>query len=127
VRYDDIADGSSQTIFLGEKLMDQADLGWISGTKSTLRNTGLTPNRDRRRFGRGPAVIDEDDEDAAATKGAAAGPSLVVGGYSSVHSGGANFAFGDGSVRFLRDSISPNVYHCLGNRADGEMIDAARF
>jgi prepilin-type N-terminal cleavage/methylation domain-containing protein len=40
VRYDDIADGSSYTIFVGEKLPDAWDLHWLSGTRATLRNTG---------------------------------------------------------------------------------------
>jgi prepilin-type N-terminal cleavage/methylation domain-containing protein len=41
VRYDDITDGSSHTIFVGEKLPDAWDLSWLSGTRSTLRNTGV--------------------------------------------------------------------------------------
>jgi prepilin-type N-terminal cleavage/methylation domain-containing protein len=41
VRYDDITDGSSHTIFIGEKLADAWDLPWLSGTRSTLRNTGV--------------------------------------------------------------------------------------
>ena len=41
VRYDDITDGSSHTIFIGEKLPDAWDLHWLSGTRSTLRNTGV--------------------------------------------------------------------------------------
>jgi prepilin-type N-terminal cleavage/methylation domain-containing protein/prepilin-type processing-associated H-X9-DG protein len=40
LRYDEITDGTSQTIFLGEKQTDLADLGWMSGTRATLRNTG---------------------------------------------------------------------------------------
>jgi prepilin-type N-terminal cleavage/methylation domain-containing protein len=40
VRYDDITDGSSHTIFVGEKLPDAWDLHWLSGTRATLRNTG---------------------------------------------------------------------------------------
>src|SRR5262249_13113610 len=32
-------------IFLGEKMADDFDLGWMSGTRSTLRNTGSPLNR----------------------------------------------------------------------------------
>jgi prepilin-type processing-associated H-X9-DG protein len=50
-----------------------------------------------------------------------------VGGYSSRHPGGANCAFGDGSVRFMKSSISAGVLRLLGNRADGEFIDSDKF
>ncbi|MEO6812178.1 MAG: H-X9-DG-CTERM domain-containing protein, partial [Isosphaeraceae bacterium] len=50
-----------------------------------------------------------------------------VGGYSSRHPGGVNVAFGDGSVRFIRSTISPRVYQLLGNRADGEMISSESY
>ena len=48
---------------------------------------------------------------------------LVGGGFSSLHTGGANFAFGDGSIRFLSQSISPILYQKLGNRHEGQMLD----
>jgi prepilin-type N-terminal cleavage/methylation domain-containing protein len=41
VRYDDITDGSSHTLFVCEKLPDAWDLNWLSGTRATLRNTGV--------------------------------------------------------------------------------------
>jgi prepilin-type N-terminal cleavage/methylation domain-containing protein len=44
VRYDDITDGSAYTLFVGEKLIEQGDLGWMSGTRATLRNTGVGLN-----------------------------------------------------------------------------------
>ena len=40
--YDDLADGASATLFLGEKITDSFDLGWLSGTRATLRNGGVT-------------------------------------------------------------------------------------
>jgi len=41
----DITDGLSYTLFLGEKVSDPSfDLGWISGTRSSLRNTGHAIN-----------------------------------------------------------------------------------
>jgi hypothetical protein len=41
VRYEDITDGSSHTLFISEKLPDAWDLNWLSGTRATLRNTGV--------------------------------------------------------------------------------------
>lgn len=43
---EDIRDGLSQTLLLGEKRSGPSDLGWMSGTRSTLRNTGTPINVD---------------------------------------------------------------------------------
>lgn len=40
LKYDDLSDGLSYTLFLGEKVTDAWELGWLSGTRATLRNTG---------------------------------------------------------------------------------------
>ncbi len=40
VRFDDITDGVSHTLFAGEKTIEPTDLGWSSGTRTTLRNMG---------------------------------------------------------------------------------------
>ncbi len=42
VRFDDISDGTSHTLFAGEKFSDPTDLGWSSGTRASLRNMGST-------------------------------------------------------------------------------------
>ena len=44
LRTQEVPDGASHTIFLGEKLDDETNLGWMSGTRSTLRNTGIRIN-----------------------------------------------------------------------------------
>ena len=45
-------------------------------------------------------------------------------GFKSSHSGGANFLFGDGSVRFLPQTIDHRVYQLLGCRNDGVSVSA---
>jgi prepilin-type processing-associated H-X9-DG protein len=39
-----------------------------------------------------------------------------------MHSGGANFALGDGSVRFIQQSIDMAIYRALASRNGGEVI-----
>ncbi|NUQ61607.1 MAG: DUF1559 domain-containing protein [Pirellulales bacterium] len=113
VHDEDITDGASQTLFLGEKLVDEDEtLGWASGTRATLRNTGTNINaaRDRNRPRGAP-------EPPAAEPGP-----LFVGGFASHHPGGANFALGDGSIRFLSESIEREILQQLAQRSDGELL-----
>ena len=129
-RYNDITDGSSFTLFVGEKHRDPLDLGWMSGTRGTLRNTGSAINSSKTGAVRNSSVMNDDDEteDAKAVRTKIeAEPDSRVGGFSSSHPGGANFLFGDGSVRFLKNSMSAKVFRRLGNRADGELISDEEF
>jgi prepilin-type processing-associated H-X9-DG protein len=41
---------------------------------------------------------------------------------SSAHTGGVNVAFGDGSVHFIRSSISLDAWRALGTRNRGEVF-----
>lgn len=45
------------------------------------------------------------------------------GAFASQHPGGANFAFGDASVRFLSEGIDFETYQALSTRAGGEVVD----
>jgi len=47
--------------------------------------------------------------------------------FRSQHPGGAYFAFVDGTVRFLKESIAKNVYRSLATRAGGEVVSADSF
>jgi prepilin-type N-terminal cleavage/methylation domain-containing protein/prepilin-type processing-associated H-X9-DG protein len=48
-------------------------------------------------------------------------------GAKSKHPGGANFAFCDGSVKFLKNSISLPTYCALGSRAGGEVVSSDSY
>ncbi len=131
IRGEDIPDGRALTILVGEhRIVEQQpipygaapapapDLGWASGTRATLRNTDDPPNVYGQ--GRYPSIFGGNPPPQPL-------PPNFVGGYSSYHSGGANTAFADGSVKFIKNSISRAVFHALGNRADGEVISADSY
>jgi prepilin-type N-terminal cleavage/methylation domain-containing protein/prepilin-type processing-associated H-X9-DG protein len=103
LKFSQIADGSSNTIFFGEKVSEFPDLGWASGTRATLRNGSIA---------RPPLQVN--------LKPRVPG-SMEVGGFSSYHGNGGNFVFGDGSVRFLSFSIKPELLRNLANRQDGSI------
>ena len=48
-------------------------------------------------------------------------------GMSSYHSGGANIAMCDGSVRFLKSSTNLTTVWALGSRAQGEALSADSY
>ncbi|QDU29859.1 hypothetical protein ETAA8_49750 [Anatilimnocola aggregata] len=168
LRYEDLADGAANTLFLGEKLTDAFDLGWLSGTRATLRNGGGPINqlnfqnglpRANRPSGGpvpGTATAEEQavsmaplpftgvgfDAPGFVREGTQPGPydpnfvsrdpdSTIpipafnnpnyVGSFGSSHALGANFAFGDGNVRFLADNMALSLLQALINRHDGKL------
>lgn len=109
VRYDQITDGRAYTLLVGEKRPESNDLGWLSGTRATLRNVGedlSVPN-------------------AATPAGtpAAAPAATYVGGFGSHHSGAVLFLLADGSVRPMGTDTDPQRLRLLANRADGQLIE----
>ncbi len=142
IRYDEISDGPAYTILIGEfltrgraTLAGGLTLGWVSGTRSTLRNTGTRLNeRDPFRVPTNPkatfvAKLPRDVLFDLVAEAAEDGswPVDLTGGFSSNHFTSSNFLFCDGSVRSVNNSVNPGVYRLLGNRADGEMIGSDAY
>jgi prepilin-type processing-associated H-X9-DG protein len=46
---------------------------------------------------------------------------------TSLHPGGVNVAFADGSVHFIKSSISLQAWWGLGTRAGGEVIGSDQY
>ena len=46
---------------------------------------------------------------------------------NSLHPGGVNVGFADGSVRFIKDSVSPQTWWAIGTRASGEVVSADAY
>ncbi len=106
---DDITDGLSYTLFVGEKLSHyDEDLGWISGTRSSLRNAGHPINAEKYRI-RGPADPSKQVD------------LLYVGGLASDHLDGAYLLMGSGQYEFRSSSMDSRVLQQMASRADGKL------
>ncbi len=104
IRFSDMEDGSSNTLLIGEHFLGNADLGWLSGTRATLRNTSAISEPPQR------GATDEEAPDP-----------LFVGGFGSYHPGMMMIGMADGSTRALTNTVSPELLHQIGHRSDGEI------
>lgn len=134
VAFDDVSDGCANTLVAGEALTGGAVWGWTSGTRDTLRNTGAAPNTPSLLPSVGVSEVEDfsgqvgtesDGRDAMIGEDidpAKASPAqLAVGGFGSNHTGGAQFAFCDGAVRFVNNEIDRAAFRHLGSRNDGAL------
>ena len=46
---------------------------------------------------------------------------------SSFHPGGVNLAFGDGSIRFIKETVAMSVWRALGTRNGGEVVSQSDY
>lgn len=113
---EEVPDGASTTILVGEKIRLPWDTGFLTGDSSTLRNTGSSADSgfsQGQAFQYGNSEGMNDDPDAR--------------GFSSYHSGTCNFLMADGSVRTIGNLISQDVLQRLGSRHDGSLISDDTF
>ena len=90
---------------------------WASFSEGSAFNVAQTPNDHTYPFnvcrGQGnPSQSDNGSNSLPAT---------------SMHPGGVNALFADGSVKFIKDSISRPTWWALGTRARGEIISADAY
>lgn len=144
-----VTDGTSNTILLGERVMldpaiDEAyvrfiaqnspeseaassitsiSVVWWEGSRIDFAWSGPTWRLATMGQGinyRTPTALDIHSDDFIARISEA--KALMAWAYGSQHSGGANFAMADGSVRFLSDSLSPSLLVYLSTKAGGEVF-----
>jgi prepilin-type N-terminal cleavage/methylation domain-containing protein/prepilin-type processing-associated H-X9-DG protein len=129
VKIMDIADGSSNTVLAGERSLDDPGLLAIGFPQDVLtyhaaiwRNGYVPPLS----FLRVP--LDQINYQIPPGTPALPAPAALQAyykrllGYSSNHSGGANLVFGDGSVRFLQNSLPLITLQAMVTRAGGEVF-----
>lgn len=129
-----VKDGTSNTILLGEAEPDLAvmpEMGIIN--ENNAANSG---RKDHWAFG-GDDLDTNNQGDMSEFLGSTGvpmnAPKVAPGSaafaayelsFGSRHPGGANFAYADGSVRSLQDSIDPAAYSALGSRNLGDQNQA---
>jgi prepilin-type N-terminal cleavage/methylation domain-containing protein/prepilin-type processing-associated H-X9-DG protein len=119
VRIAECTDGTSRTLLLGESLPStnaHLQKGWYTAYGSQLATTIIPLNY----------PIDQSDTSWCGAASAGAAHSMtnnqVSWGFRSLHRGGSNFTFVDGSVHFLSDSISHKTFQLLGCKNDGQVV-----
>jgi prepilin-type N-terminal cleavage/methylation domain-containing protein len=131
----DIVDGLSYTLFLWEKeSIPEYDFGWMSGTRSTLRNAG---HRINSPLGTLPLPLpvlpvdaawedDQADDDTRIVPAEDLGQNVAgtvdlyfVGGIQSDHPGGAHILTGAGEVSFRAETTDQRLLSQMANKADG--------
>jgi prepilin-type N-terminal cleavage/methylation domain-containing protein/prepilin-type processing-associated H-X9-DG protein len=150
VRIADITDGTSNTFLFGEMSRfpnEPANIFMFSALVSVWGDGTYWPKGFRPSGGAFviPALNSPPDTTGAIFNACFAGAALppdwiknsaIPGGpcnqlgqwgFRSFHPGGGNFAMGDGSVKFIKNSINLVTYRGLGTRNLGEIVSADQY
>ncbi|HEY7155496.1 MAG TPA: DUF1559 domain-containing protein [Gemmataceae bacterium] len=129
-RIADVTDGMSNTIFAGERSSNHSPSTWTGAVPggrcpawmATMPPAPYTPPP-------GPAYDNADFGEAfvlahcnATHLPNADFPIYDPDTFYSMHTGGANFLLGDGSVRFISSGVNPTTYQALGTIGGGEVL-----
>jgi prepilin-type N-terminal cleavage/methylation domain-containing protein/prepilin-type processing-associated H-X9-DG protein len=124
----DITDGTSNTVAVGETAYsnDGAYFGIQIG-KCTGFNSGFNVWTVSLRHGsnfRGPKNPPNTTPGLLVSAGGLCG---MNGAFGSRHSGGVNFLFADGSVHYVKNSISLPTYRAICTRNGGEIVSSDSY
>ena len=110
----DFMDGTSNTLAVGETTYDFPEYRWSAVMPAPLPGTV--------RWGTARWVVGYPRVGMGTTLFPLnARRANITGGYTSQHSGGLNFLWMDGSVRFVPSTIDLQVWRAAGTRAGGEV------
>ncbi len=125
VRVTDITDGSSNTLFVGERAwlwqgkVRSPATTWVGAVTNAIVPQTLNPALGVEAGG----VMVLTNSGTAAEGRVPNNPYDHVEDACSNHPQGVNFLFGDGSVRSIQNSISPAAWAGSATRAGGEVVD----
>ena len=114
VRFRDVIDGLSNTIFVSEVIDSGGDADKLGGAGSDRKHCfsgGADGNPPTEMTEYLIAAESNDPINTYAEEAA-----------GSFHVGGAQFVMGDGSVRFLSENMSMTIYQSISTRAGGEVV-----
>jgi prepilin-type processing-associated H-X9-DG protein/prepilin-type N-terminal cleavage/methylation domain-containing protein len=121
-RLADVTDGASNTLLVGER-PPSSDLkfGWWYAGEGMRQDGSADSVLGARTFCLKPRDCDQCGDDPAPFQPGRFDNKCSMLHFWSPHPGGANFAFADGSVRFLRYEADP-ILPALATRAGGEAV-----
>ena len=129
VRLADIIDGTANTLLVAERPPpDSGQAGrWYTGSVDSRWGDHLGPDDFMDVVG----TVWGDDPECAGTP-AAFGFGRLDNPcdryhFWSLHPGGANFAFADGSVKFIKDAIAPRVWVALHSISAGDVVGSDSY
>jgi prepilin-type N-terminal cleavage/methylation domain-containing protein len=116
IKFAEVTDGLSNTFMVGEVMPGHCDFLGLFALNFPVSGTGIPIN-----------TMESNVAGAAGAKifRPAGSNWFRVCGFKSMHTGGAQFSMGDGSVHFVSTSIDYRIFNNVGTRSGGEVAQIA--